>query len=161
MFFWSKKEVEDDRQEIRDNLKFICDNVKLERDNLISNFNDTLSLVCAVNQDISYDKKVLFVSECIADYFFFMGQKQIAQEWYERQKTIAKKDKIICFEIPAEDMSVLYGDHMKSQKTTGQSPFHNVTALTFLGKVYPMAFCLGFQWTSKLKTYMKYNSFSL
>ena len=158
--FWKKNKV-DPRKEIREKLKAVCDNFKLERDTLISNFNDTFSLTCFVNNDIPEDRKIVYVSECVADFLFFMGQKSIAQEWYERQKLTSKKNKIICFKIPAEDMVVLYSDHLKSLKTSGKSPFHNASVISHGGISYPMAFCLGFVWGNNLKPYMKYESFSI
>jgi hypothetical protein len=158
MFWKSNKEP---RAEIKEKLKAVCNNFKLERDSLISNFNDTFSLTCFVNDDIPEDTKILYVSECIADFMFFYNQKSICQEWFERQKLTSKKNKIICFKIPAEDMSILYSDHLRAKSTSGISPFHNTSVINYGGISYPMAFCLGFVWGNNLKAYMKYDWFSI
>lgn len=158
--FWKKKN-NNPREDIRNKLKSVCDNYQIERDTLISNFNDTLSLTCFVNMDAPPDKKTIHVAECVSDFLFFIGQKNVAQDWFERQKLTAKKNKIICFDIPAEDMKILYNDHMKSLKTSGKSPFHNVSVITYGGVTYPMAFCLGFVWGKNLTPYLKYSFFSL
>lgn len=162
MMWWkrNKKKI-DPREPIKRKLQSICDNAKLERDTLVINFSDVLSLVCFVNADIPSDRKTIHVAECVSEYFFFTGQKNISQNWYERHKTTGKKDKIICFEIPAEDMSALYQDHVRIIRQSGKSPFHTVSVIAYGGAQYPMAFCLGLIWGKQLTPYKKYNSFSI
>lgn len=161
--WWKKNKVEktDPREEIRNRLKSICDNAKLDRDTIVTSYADNISLVCFVNADAPPERKTIHVAECISEYFFFIGQKSVSQNWYERHKMTGKKDKIICFEVPTEDMDVLYRDHIRVVRETGKSPFHTVSAITYGGKAYPMAFCLGLLWGKQLTPYKKYNSFSM
>jgi len=142
--WWKKTKVEvDPRAEIKETLQKVCDQAKLDRDMIVTSFTDTVSLVCFVNADIPPDRKAIHISETIAEYFFFAGQKSYCQNWYERHKTTGKKDKIICFNVPNEDMQVLFKDHQRVLRSTGKSPFHTTSAITYGGKVYPMAFSLG------------------
>jgi predicted protein tyrosine phosphatase len=159
--WWKKNKEEDPRKEIKSQLRAICDNAKVQRDTLVTTYADTVSLVCFVNADIPSDRKIIHVGECIAEYFFFIGQRSVSQDWYERHKNSGKKDKIICFEIPAEDMSALYHDHLRVLRESGKSPFHTVSAVAYGGKSYPMSFCLGLLWGKQLTPYKKYDSFSL
>ena len=158
---WWTKKVEDPRKQLRNKLAAICDNATIEKNSIVNDYNDSLSLVCFVNADIPKDKQIAHVAECMADYMFFFGQKSISQEWHERQNQLGKRNKIICFEVPFEDMNALYGDHMKVMRESRKSLFHNVSAITYGGQAYPIAFCLGMVWGNKLTAYKKYNSFSI
>lgn len=161
--WWKKNKEEyiDPREHVKKKLQSICDNAKIERDTLVTNYSDAVSLVCFVNSDIPPERKTIHVSECIAEFFFFTGQRSATVDWYERHKMTGKKNKIICFEIPAEDMSALYHDHLRILRESGKSPFHTVSAIAYGGVSYPMAFCLGLLWGKQLTPYKKYNSFSL
>ena len=162
LMWWNQtKKQTDPREEIKKKLQAVCDNSKIERDTLVNMHTDALSLVCFVNADIPPERKTIHVADCVSEYFFFIGQKNISQNWYERHKSTGKKDKIVCFEIPAEDMSALYHDHLRVLRTSGKSPFHTVSAIAYGGTSYPMAFCLGLIWGKDMEPYKKYESFSL
>lgn len=163
---WGRKKEEpelqvDPKEETRKQLQIVSDNAALERDTLMDNFHDSLSLVCFVNEDMPHERQISHLGESVADFLFFEGQHQKAQQWHERTKLVGKKDKILVFKIPAEDMIVLYQDHLKLVRAGKRSALKSVSAITHAGKSYPVAFTLGFIWGHDAERYNMYESFTI
>lgn len=167
MFGLFKKEVEepveDPRETLRNQLQMICDNVRLERESsVLGGFEETISLVCFVNDDFPQDEQTIHVAEAIADYFFFESHKNRSQQWHERQKLTGGRDKIVCYKVPSEHMGTLYKEHVQIVREGKQSPFKSTSAIIYQGKSFPIAFCLGFMWGKNTQVYNDtYESFSL
>lgn len=163
MAFWRKKKQEepDERQEIREQLKAVSDNSRIERDSFMSGLENSYSLVCFVNDDMPYDRKLIHTNEVVAEFFFFEGQKLDSQKWHERQKEIGKRESIIVYRVPAEDMVALYAEHTKRRREGITSPFKSVSAIIYNGSAYPVAFCLGFLWGKDTTPYNHYKTYTL
>jgi hypothetical protein len=156
-----EEQVIDPKEEVRKQLQVVSDNAALDRDTLIGNMHDALSLVCFVNEDMPQERQVAHIGEAIADFLFFEGQHRKAQEWHERSKAVGKKDKILVFKVPAEDMIVLYQDHLKLVRAGKRSALKSVSAIVHSGKSYPVSFVLGFIWGHDAEQYNMYESFTI
>jgi hypothetical protein len=161
---FKKKEPEEvnPRAVLRQQIQMVCDNAKLEKETILNGFEETISLICFVNEDFPTDNQMVHSGEAIADYFFFESQRNKAQQWYDRQKLTGKKNKIICYKVPSEHMGSLYKDHVQLTREGKKSPFKATSAIIYQGKSFPVAFCLGFMWGRETQVYNNtYDSFFL
>jgi hypothetical protein len=168
MFGWMlskppEPEVEETnpREEIRHHLATICNDAKLAKEAMSNPFQDGISLVCFVNSDMPMERQISHCIEAVGDYMLFESSKMKTHEWHERSKMTGKKNKVLVYKVPADDMVVIYSDHIRVVKEGKRSPIKSVSAIIHAGNTYPVSFCLGFMWSKDTEKYNYYESFTI